>query len=71
MLSCTSGSPSGVRASDAESDGADPGVKVRRRISFESANLIGSPQDDVNFTGNFKGNAKSGVKITVRIESEG
>jgi hypothetical protein len=24
----------------------DPGVKVRRRISFESANLIGSPQDD-------------------------
>ena len=24
----------------------DPGVKVRRRMSFESANLIGSPQDD-------------------------
>jgi len=24
----------------------DPGVKVRRRISFESANLIGSPQND-------------------------
>jgi hypothetical protein len=25
----------------------DPGVTMRRRISFESANLIGSPQDDV------------------------
>jgi hypothetical protein len=27
----------------------DPGVGKRRRISFESANLIGSPQDDVKF----------------------
>jgi hypothetical protein len=28
----------------------DPGVEVRRRISFESANLDGSPQDDVKGT---------------------
>jgi hypothetical protein len=41
---------------------------VRRRISFRSANLIGSLQDDVNFTrdveGNVKGDGKSKSEAT-------
>jgi hypothetical protein len=60
MLSCRSDLGSAPGASDVESDSADPGVRVRRRISFESANLIGSPQDD----------GKSTSKSKVKIESE-
>jgi hypothetical protein len=40
----------------AKSENQDPGGKTRRRISFESANLIGSPQDDVKI----KRSVKSG-----------
>jgi hypothetical protein len=38
-------------------EGPDPGVKMRRRISFESTNLTGSSQDDGQFK--IPGTAKS------------
>jgi hypothetical protein len=44
----------------------DPGVRVRRRISFDSTNLIGSSQDDGKFTSNFE----SKINGKVRTESE-
>jgi len=51
---------------------------VRRRISFEAANLIGSPQDDVKVKGKdksrvkskVKGKDKSKVKSNIKTESQ-
>jgi hypothetical protein len=37
-----------------EREEQDPGVEVRRRISFRATNLIGSFQDDVNGKGKIK-----------------
>jgi hypothetical protein len=53
---------------------ADPGVKARRRISFGSANLIGSPQDDVKCKGRGKSRVtnkvKDEIKRNIKTESE-
>ena len=48
----------------------DPGVRARRRISFKSANLIGSLQDDVKFMRNVKSEFKIDIqsKFTSNIE---
>ena len=50
----------------------DPGVKVRRRISFKSTNLIGSFQDDVKGKGRAaptktKRDAGCGVPFTIAM----
>jgi hypothetical protein len=59
-------SPTGVAQDNINVTGefqADPGVKMRHRISFGSANLIGSPQDDVNVRSNVKGESKTTSKV--------
>jgi hypothetical protein len=43
--------------------GVDPGGEVRRLISFESTNLMGSPQDDIE--GTSKGNVKNPTRKIV------